>query len=71
MQTLARILGALALIAIAMFCVFGFIVSFEPGAGLPRRVGYGVLGCGCLMAAGALLRRKGDKGKPHGTDKAR
>lgn len=57
MQTLARILGALALFAFALFCGFGFLASFEPGNGLPWQVGYRELGCGCLTGAVALLGR--------------
>jgi hypothetical protein len=58
MQTLARILGALALLAIVLFCVFGFLASFEPGNGVQWKIGYGVLGSGCLTAAVALLLRR-------------
>jgi hypothetical protein len=62
--TLARTLGAFALLAIALFCGFGFLASFEPGNGLPWQVIYGVLGCGCLIGAVALLRPKGESSKP-------
>ena len=56
MPTLMRILGALALIAIALFCGFGFLASFEPGNGWQWKAGYGALGCICLFVALALLR---------------
>jgi len=45
------------LLSIALFCVFGFLASFEPGNGWLWKAGYGALGCGCLTGAVALLRR--------------
>jgi hypothetical protein len=54
-----RLLGALALIAIALFCVFGFLASFEPANWLSYQTGYGILGCSCLIGAMAMLRRTG------------
>ena len=59
MKILARILGALVLLAISFFCVFGLLASFEPGNGLIWKVGYGALACGFLVGAVALFR--GDK----------
>ena len=58
MQMTARILGALALLAAASFCAFGFLESFEPGNGLPWKVGYGTLCVGFLTGAVAVLRRR-------------
>ena len=58
MQTVARIIGVLALLAIAAFCAFGFLASFEPGNGWEWKLGYGAVGCGCLVGVVALLRRK-------------
>jgi hypothetical protein len=57
LKILVQCLGVLALLAVALFCVFGFLASFEPGNGLPWKLGYGVLGCSCLTGAVALLRR--------------
>lgn len=57
MQILGRILGALALLAVALFCVFGFLASFEPGNGLQWKIGYAALGCGCLTGAVVLFPR--------------
>jgi hypothetical protein len=51
LRMLARILAALVLLAIALFCAFGFLASFEPGNGLIWKVGYGALGCGFLFGA--------------------
>ncbi len=64
MPTLARTLGAFALLGIALFCVFGFLASFEPGTGLPWQVGYGALSGGCLIGAVALLRPRREGSKP-------
>jgi peptidoglycan/LPS O-acetylase OafA/YrhL len=52
-----RLLGALALIAITLFCVFGFKASFEPPNWVPYQAGYGTFGCGCLIGAMVLLHR--------------
>jgi hypothetical protein len=56
MKILARILGALVLLAMALFCAFGFLASFEPGNGLIWKLGYGALACGFLVGAVALFR---------------
>jgi hypothetical protein len=45
------------MLAIASFCVFGFLASFEPGNGLMWQLGYGALGIGCLTGAVACLFR--------------
>lgn len=55
LQSLARIFGAVALLAVASFCVFGFLASFEPPTWVEFQAGYAALGCGCLMGAAALL----------------
>jgi uncharacterized membrane protein len=54
-KTLARIVGAFMLLALALFCLFGFLASFEPGNGLLWKAGYGALACGCFAMAVALL----------------
>ena len=49
------------LLAMVLFCAFGFFASFEPGNGLIWKLGYGALACGFLVGAVALLlgvRRK-------------
>jgi hypothetical protein len=56
LKLFARILAALVLLAMALLCVFGFLASFEPGNGLIWKVGYGVLDCGFLLGALALVR---------------
>ncbi len=53
---MTRILGSFALVAMSLFCVFGFLDSFEPGIGSIWKIGYATLGCGCLLGAMVLLR---------------
>jgi len=65
LKILARILGALVLLAMALFCVFGFFASFEPGNGLIWKVGYAALGCGFLVGAVALALG----GRKHGAER--
>lgn len=53
-----KILLALALLAFAAFCVFGFLATYEPLEGaLGWRVGYGVGLVACLYGLLRLLRR--------------
>jgi hypothetical protein len=63
LRILARILGALVLLAFALFCGFGFLASFEPGNGWQWKAGYGALGCACLFGAVTLLLPRGARGK--------
>jgi len=60
-------MGALALIAAALFCILGLMESYL-GFPWPWWAGYGALGCGCLTGGVALLRRSGGSCKPHGAD---
>jgi hypothetical protein len=51
-----RVVSTIVLFCVAGFCVFGFLASFEPNNrvlwnGLLWKVGYGALGCGCLISA--------------------
>lgn len=59
MKRLAAILGSVFLLAVAAFCVFGFMATFEPTDRttefLAFRIGYAVIGVGCLVAVGVLL----------------
>jgi len=57
-----RLLLALLLFAIAAFCSFGFLATFEPvDSALVWRVGYGAAIGACLYGAWRLLRRGGDR----------
>ncbi len=40
-------------VAVVLFCGFGFLASFEPGVAIMWRVGYGVVGLAAI-AAGAV-----------------
>ena len=69
MGKLMRIIGALALLALAAFCVFGFMASYEyhdAAKRLPWQIGYGMLGLACLSGAILLLRRR--RGTPSNID---
>lgn len=62
-MTLPRIIAALALLAVAGFCLFGFLATYEPPGWPVLRVAYAVAGAGCLVGAGLLAlgrRRSGD-----------
>ena len=50
-------MGAVALLALGLFCGFGFLASFEPGNGLAWKAVYGSLTFGFLAGAVALFRR--------------
>jgi hypothetical protein len=57
MKLLLAIVGSVLLLCVAAFCVFGFLATFEPtnnpGQFMAFRVGYSVVGVGCL--AGVIL----------------
>ena len=56
MKILVAILGSLLLLAIAAFCAFGFMATFEPTANaLAFRIGYTVVGLGCLVGIVLLI----------------
>jgi hypothetical protein len=71
LRILARIFGALVLLAFALFCVFGFLASFEPGNGWQWKAGYGALGCACLFGAVTLLLPRRTVAKPKGASRER
>ena len=59
MKLLFTVVGSLLLLAIAAFCVFGFLATFEPTDKpemfLAFRIGYAVVGIGCLVGTIALI----------------
>ncbi|HVP74210.1 MAG TPA: hypothetical protein VMS30_10760 [Phycisphaerales bacterium] len=58
-----RYVLSLVFLALAAACGFGLLASFEPGAGMMWKVGYG-LGAGAfLCAAIASLMRRGDNSR--------
>ncbi len=66
-----RILAALALVGVDLFCVFGFLASYEysePSKRLPWQIGYGVLGMVSLIGVAVLLRRRRRSSTPSSTE---
>jgi len=56
MKLVVAIFGSLLLLAIAAFCAFGFLATFEPtDNALVFRVGYTVIGLGCVVGVGFLI----------------
>lgn len=73
MKLLLVILGSLFLLLVAAFCVFGFLATFEPttnsGQFMAFRIGYSVVGLGCIVGVVLLIVNvRGKWGVPtHGT----
>ena len=69
MKLFAAILGSVFLLAVATFCVFGFMATFEPTDRttefLALGIGYAVFGVGCLVAVGILLSKVMNKRGDH------
>jgi hypothetical protein len=60
MRVIVAIIGSLILLPIAAFCVFGFMATFEPDETfefMAFRIGYTVIGAGCLAGVMALTVR--------------
>lgn len=59
MRLLFAIVRSLFFLAVAAFCVFGFLATFEPtnnpGQFLAFRVGYSVIGLGCIARVVLLI----------------
>lgn len=59
MKLLVAILGLLLLLAVAAFCGFGFLATFEPTDNVTQfmafKIGYGLIGVGCLVSIGFLI----------------
>ena len=54
-----RRLFVIALVALSLFCGYGYRAAMEPGEGHDRwRLGYGLLGTAALLGAAALSLRK-------------
>ena len=57
MRSLVYFMFAAVLLMLAAFCVFGFLASFEPtDNALVFRIGYAIIGIGCLVGAAVLVR---------------
>ena len=61
MRVIIAIVGSLILLPIAAFCVFGFMATFEPTERtvefMAFRIGYTVIGLGCLAGIVFLIAR--------------
>lgn len=56
MKLIVAIVGSLLLLAVAAFCGFGFMATFEPTSNaLAFRGAYTVIGIGCLVGVGFLI----------------
>jgi len=59
MKIILTVVGSILLLAIAAFCLFGFLATFEPtdrpGMFVAFRVGYAVVGISCLVGTIALI----------------
>lgn len=55
MRLIARLITALMLLAVAAFCGFGYLATFEPPGFLMMRVVYAVLGGAFAAGAGLVL----------------
>ena len=54
-----RFVTAIALLAVALFCGFGFLATFELPGWPVLRIVYALVGVACLVGAGrALIARK-------------
>ena len=59
---LIKLLSALVLLAVAAFCGFGFLATFEPPGSVGFRIVYALIGLACLSCAiWLLLPRSGAK----------
>ena len=61
MKLFVTILGSILLLAVAAFCVFGFLATFEPTDKttqfMASRIVYGLVGVGCLVGVFVLILR--------------
>ena len=59
MKLYVAILGSLLLLAVAGFCVFGFLATVEPTDNVTQflvfRIGYSVITVGCFVGMGFLI----------------
>lgn len=59
MKLFVAIVGSLLLLAVVAFCLFGFLATFEPTTNTTQfkafRIGYSVIGVGCLVGVGFLM----------------
>ena len=66
LKFLIRVLGVVVLLALGLFCLFGFLASFEPGNGWEWKAIYGALFCASFGGAANLVRRGNKKATRRG-----
>lgn len=64
MKVVLRSLATLALLAVAAFCGFGFVASYESPDFGPFRVIYGAVGVACAAGVVAAWWRPGGRAAP-------
>ncbi len=61
MKLFVAIIGSLLLLAVAAFCLFGFLATFEPTTNTTQfvafRIGYAVIGVLCIIGTGFLAAK--------------
>lgn len=61
MKLLVGILGSIFLLAVAAFCGFGFMATFEPTDNdaqfMAFRIAYAIIGIGCLVGTSSLIAK--------------
>lgn len=62
MSMIVRLPVALVLLAIAVFCVFGFLATLEPPGSIGLRVVYAAVGLAALSGAGWLVFARARQG---------
>jgi hypothetical protein len=59
MKLLIAMFGSLVLLAVAAFCLFGFLATFEPTTNsvqfMAFRIGYAVVGLASVVGGGLLI----------------
>lgn len=59
MKLFFAILGSIFLLSVSAFCIFGFLATFEPTDNpnqfMAFRIGYIVIGLGCLVGVRFLI----------------
>jgi hypothetical protein len=59
MNRVLRLVAAVVLLALAVFCAYGFVASFEPGDFQVFRIGYPLVGLLCLAAVWLIGNPRG------------
>jgi roadblock/LC7 domain-containing protein len=59
MKVIVEVVAAVVLLALAAFCLFGFLATYEPteapGMNWTFRIGYAVVGISCVVCVVVLI----------------